>query len=464
MFQSQYLKSYALILAAGKGTRMPSKKPKVLQELLGDSMLSCVYSCLNKVIDERIFTLVGYEKELVIAELASISHEAGKKHIVQEEILGTGHALLTALPHFIEEKADYIIVMNGDVPLVSPESIKEILDYAFTNDADLTFASIEVDDIAKYGRVLRDNQSQVLSIIEAKDYDEEKHGKASNEINAGLYVVKSDFAKEFLPKIENNNASKEYYITDLIELGVRADKKVFAYNFGKDFRFLGANNPLELSFSEEYMRKQRNRTFLENGVLLHNPDTITISKDVCIEEGVEIFPSCELYGRTKVGKFTKISSHCFIKNTEIAEEVIIHSYSHIEEAKISAACKIGPYARLRPMAELEEEVHIGNFVEVKKSLLKKNAKANHLTYIGDAEIGERTNVGAGTITCNYDGVNKSKTIIGDDCFIGSNTALVAPIELANKVLVGAGSVLTKNVEENKLALSRVKQAVLSRKS
>ncbi len=463
MFQSQYKTSYALILAAGKGTRMPSRKPKVLQTLLGDSMLSCVYACLNKVIDQRIFTLVGYEKELVKEELSSISQEAECMHIVQTELLGTGHALLTALPHFVEKNAEYIIVINGDVPLVATESIEEILNHTFSQKADLVFATIEVDDVAKYGRVVRNADSSVHAIVEAKDYDEEKYGKPSNEINAGLYIIKRVFAEEFLPKINNENASGEYYITDLIGLGIKANKKVLAYNYGKDFRFLGANNPLELSFSEEYLRKERNNNLLEKGVLLHNPETITIAKDVEIEAGAEIFACTEIYGKTKIGKYTTISSHCYIKNAEIAEDVTIHSYSHIEKASVASNCKIGPYARLRPLAELEEDVHIGNFVEVKKALVKKGAKANHLTYIGDAEIGERTNVGAGTITCNYDGVNKFKTTIGDDCFIGSNTALVAPVTLANKVLIGAGSVITKDVEENRLALTRTKQAVLARK-
>ncbi len=463
MFESLYSKTFALILAAGKGTRMPSKKPKVLQTLLGDSMLSCVYSSLNKVLDERIFTLVGYEKEMVREELAAISQKAHQMNIVQEELLGTGHALLTALPHFLEKEAEYIIVTNGDVPLISPESIEEILNFCYTEQADLVFASIEVEDVAKYGRIVRNSDNSLAAIVEAKDYDEEKFGKPSKEINAGLYVLKRAFAEEFLPQIKNDNASKEYYITDLIELGIKANKKILVHNYGNDFRFLGANNPLELSFSEEYLRKQRNNAFLEKGVILHNPFSITISKDVEIEEGVEIFSSCELYGKTKIGKYTVISSHCFIKNSSIAEDVSIHPYSHIEGASIAPLCKIGPYARLRPLAELEEDVHIGNFVEVKKSLIKKNAKANHLTYIGDAQIGERTNVGAGTITCNYDGVNKFKTIIGDDCFIGSNTALVAPVELENKVLVGAGSVITKNVEENRLVIARAKQAVLAKK-
>ncbi len=463
MFQSHYDKSFALILAAGKGTRMPSRKPKVLQTLLGDSMLSCVYSSLNRVLGERIFTLVGYEKNLVIDELASISQVAGQMNIVQEEILGTGHALLTALPFFIKKDAKYIIVINGDVPLICHKSIQEILEICYKEEADLVFASIEVEDVAKYGRIVRNSDSSLAAIVEAKDYDEEKYGKASKEINAGLYVLKRDFAEEFLPKITNDNASKEYYITDLVELGIKANKKIIAYNFGKDFRFLGANNPMELSFCEEHLRNQRNMEYLEKGVILHNPTSITISKDVQIEEGAEIFAFCEIYGKTKIEKNTVISSHCFIKNASISEDVTIHSYSHIEEASIAPLCKIGPYARLRPKAELKEEVHIGNFVEVKKSVIKKKAKANHLSYIGDAEIGERTNIGAGTITCNYDGVNKFKTTIGDDCFIGSNTALVAPVELANKVLIGAGSVITKNVEENRLAVARAKQCVLARK-
>ncbi len=454
------MKTCALILAAGKGTRMPSQKPKVMQKLLGDTMLSCVYKALQPVINDNIFTLVGYKKEYLLDELQSISEKAHNQHIEQKELLGTGHALQTAFPSFKEANADYIMVINGDVPLLSSEFIQAILDKTKEENYDVVFATIMVEDVAKYGRVIRNSSNEVQAIVEAKDYSEEQYGKASGEINAGLYIFKASFAEEFLPKLNNNNANNEYYITDLISLAIDARKKVHAYNAGYDFSLLGCNNPLELSQAEEFLRKKRNENFMQNGVILHNPSTITISQDVEIEAGVEIYQNCELYGKTKISKYCVIESNCVIKNCEIGENNHIASFSHFENASVSSSCKIGPYARLRPSAKLEDNVHIGNFVEVKKSLIEKGAKVNHLTYIGDAEIGAGTNIGAGTITCNYDGKNKFLTKIGKNCFIGSNSAFVAPVEIGENALIGAGSVITKNVKENELVVARSKQVHL----
>lgn len=454
---------YALVLAAGKGTRMPGKKPKVLQTLLGDTMLACVHKALSPFLNERIFTLVGYEKEQVQKELEHISPKAFAMSIEQKELLGTGHALLSAMPYFQDVNAEYILVVNGDVPLLPSECIESMLKLLEKEAHDIIFATIEVEDIAKYGRIIRNSKDKVQAIVEAKDYDTKIYGEPSGEINAGLYLFSKSFAEEFLPQIKNNNAGKEYYITDLIALAIEANRKVYAMNMGKEMRLLGANNPIELSWAEEYLRDKRNKDLLEKSVILHNPSSISIGQNVEIAAGVEIFPNCEFYGNTQISEYCVIESNCVLKNAKIGENTYIHSFSHIENANVAENCKIGPYARLRPQAELDKNVHVGNFVEIKKSYLAENVKANHLSYIGDAKIGARTNIGAGTITCNYDGVNKHLTSIGEDCFIGSNTALVAPIELADKVLVGAGSVLTKNVEENSLAITRAKQMSFKKK-
>ncbi len=453
---------YALILAAGKGTRMPSKKPKVLQTILGDSMLACVYNTLSKIVDDRIFTLVGYEKEQVQKELTYISPKAAKNSIVQEKLLGTGQAFKEALPHFKEVCAKYIFVINGDVPLIKEETLLEMIKLAKENQYDCIFASIEVEDIASYGRVVR-KENKAYKIVEAKDYNTEMFGKASNEINAGLYLFSIEFAEEFLPKLKNDNANNEYYITDLVNLGIEENKNVYAYNLGYDFSLLGANNPYELHEAEEFLRKERNNFFMKKGVILHNPTTITIGYEVEIEAGAEIFPHVELYGKSKIAKNVVIDSHCLIKNSIIGEGSHIRNFSHIEEAECQNNCVLGPYARLRPKAKLKDNVKIGNFVEVKKSLLENNVKVNHLSYIGDANIGESTNIGAGTITCNYDGINKFTTEIGANCFIGSNTALVAPVTLEDHVLVGAGSVVTKNAKKDELVIARSKQVNLQKR-
>ncbi len=450
----------ALVLAAGKGTRMPSKKPKVLQTLLGDTMIACVHHALKPILSD-IYTLVGYKKECVLEELAKISQVAQEKSIEQKELLGTAHALQTALPHF-QENHEYVLVTNGDVPLLSTKLIQKLIDSALSEKSDILFATIELEDIANYGRIVRDKNNDLTAIVEAKDYDESVYGKPSNEINSGLYIFNLAFVREFLPKIENNNANNEYYITDLVELALQHGKKVIAHNAGNETSLLGVNNPYELSQAEEILRERRNRELLEDKVILHNPSTISISQDVEIAEGVEIFPHCELYGKTTIAKDCIIDSHCRIENCIIGENTHIASFSHLENAEIGAHCKIGPYARLRPMAKLEDEVHVGNFVEIKKSILQNGVKANHLSYIGDAEIGSKTNIGAGTITCNYDGKNKHLTKIGNNCFIGSNTALVAPVELKENVLVGAGSVITKNVEKNALVVARAKQVHLKK--
>ncbi len=392
-----------------------------------------------------------------------IGNEGEKFAIEQKELLGTGQALKEALPTFQNINANYILVVNGDVPLISPTLIKEITKKAQEEKSDVLLVTIELDDIGAYGRIVRNKENSIQAIVEAKDYNEKVHGKATKEVNAGLYIFAREFAENFLPKLTNNNANKEYYITDLIGLAIENKLKVIAHNAGNDETLLGINNPLELSFAEEFLRKKRNEEFMKNGVILHNPASITIGKNVEISAGVEIFPYCELYGNTKISFACTLESHCIIKNSTIKERTYVKSYSHLEDSYVDENCTLGPFARLRPQARLEKEVHIGNFVEIKKSTVHTKAKVNHLTYIGDSEIGPKTNIGAGTITCNYDGVNKHKTIIGENCFIGSNTALVAPVTIGNNVLIGAGSVVTKDANENELVVARAEQVNIKKK-
>ncbi len=322
--------------------------------------------------------------------------------------------------------------------------------------ADLAFATLDVEQAGSYGRVVREGD-KVQAIVEAKDYDEKIHGPESGEVNSGLYYINLRVAEEFLPKITCDNKSAEYYITDLVGLLVGAKIPVLGVKCGNNTSLLGINSPLELEDSEENLRKQIVTKALESGVIIHAKDLVRLGPDVNIEPGAEIFGPCEIYGKSHVERGASIQSHCVIMDSHIASHAKILSFCHMEGATVGSESHVGPYARLRPGAVLKDKCKVGNFVEVKKSTLEKGAKVSHLSYIGDASVGAGANVGAGTITCNYDGVNKYKTQIGSNAFIGSNTALVAPVSIGDGALVGAGSVITKDVPNAQLGIAREKQ-------
>ena len=441
-------KNAALVLAAGKGTRMHSDKPKVLQKLLGEPMLKYVYHALMPAFNDDIFMLIGYKADFVKKAFSNV------KTIMQESQLGTAHALLTAIPVLIENNYEKVLLVNGDVPLLSSEMVERFIEKA--GNSDLAFATILVSDAGAYGRVVRKN-GKIEGIIEAKDYSVEKYGPESGEINVGMYLISLDLAKKLLPKIQNNNAANEYYVTDLIGLSLSEGYNVIGIELGRDESLLGVNSPIELANMEEILRKKTVENFVKSGVLMHSLNNIRISPFVNIEKGVEITGPCEILGKTSIKKGSSIAPFCFIKNCEIGENVEIRSFCHLDSSIVKNSAIVGPYARLRPGSVMEENSHIGNFVEMKKAVLGKGAKANHLTYLGDANIGAATNIGAGTITCNYDGKNKYKTVIGKNAFIGSNTALVAPVKIGDDTLIGAGSVVTKDVPNNNTAIARSKQ-------
>ena len=442
-----------LILAAGKGTRLPSPKPKALQTLLGASMLSLTHAALSALNLSKIWTVAGHQANMVAAELEHLA--CPNFRIDQTEQRGTGHALQTALP-FLD--TPQVLVVNADAPLLLPETLQSFL--VRSEEYDLAFLALTLDKPGAYGRVLRQN-GKVQAIVEARDYA----GDEIHEINTGVYRIELDAIRPLLPRLSNANAQGEYYLTDLVRLAVDAGLRVAglpAEDMPDPLCLLGVNTPAELAQAETLLQQRQIAALLAGGVILHNPEAIRVSPFARVEAGAELFGPCEIYGRSAVLAGAVVESHCVIHDSRIESGARIRNFSHLDGALVQEHCLVGPYARLRPDAVLEENVHVGNFVEVKKTRLCRGAKANHLTYLGDAEIGSGANIGAGTITCNFDGKNKHRTVIGPGAFIGSNTALVAPVTLGENSLVGAGSVITRDVPDNHLAISRPRQECLRR--
>lgn len=442
----------AVILAAGKGTRMHSEAPKVLQRILDEPMLRYVYDAVSPLCAGRVHTIIGHGAEAVRQAFP----EREGEFILQAEQLGTGHALQVAWPEIVARGLTHVLVINGDTPLVTTDALARFAAAALEVDADIAFVTLALDDPAAFGRVVR-KDGQVAAVIEAKEYDPVLHGQEPNEINAGVYCFRVAAVGELLPRLSNVNKSGELYITDLVGLGVNQGLTVHGHCLGNAPDFLGINTPFELVCSEERLRERIVESHRQNGVCIRSPQTVRIGPDVRLAPGVDITGPCECYGRTNIAAGARIASHCRLRTADVGAGVTMHSFCHIQEARIGDACIIGPYARLRPGAVLEEQAHVGNFVEVKKSRLGRGAKANHLAYLGDADIGPGANIGAGTITCNYDGKRKNETHIGEKAFIGSNTALVAPVRVGDGALVGAGSVITQDVPDGHLGITRPEQ-------
>lgn len=449
-------KDAALILAAGKGTRMHSDKPKVLQTLLGEPMLRYVLDSLRPLFNREVWTVIGHQADMV---RAAFVHE-DMRFVTQEQQLGTGHALMQALPAIEAAGCEHILVINGDTPLITTRLLESFLREA--RGADVAFATISLQNPGAYGRVVRHN-GRVAAIVEAKDYDEALYGPEPNEVNAGLYYLRVATLKVLLPRVTCANRSGEYYITDLVGLAVGARCAVRGVECGDDPNLFGVNSPLELSRSEALLRMLLVQERLEAGVIMHAPELVRLSPLAEVAPGAELCGPCEIYGKSRIARGAVVRSHCVLRDAVVEEGAEIRSFSHIQEAHVGKNATVGPYGRLRPGAKLEEDAHVGNFVELKKAILGKGAKANHLSYLGDTEVGPGANIGAGTITCNYDGTNKFCTHIGARAFIGSNTALVAPVRVGADALVGAGSVITKDVPEGQMGIARARQATMPRR-
>ncbi|MFP5258286.1 MAG: bifunctional UDP-N-acetylglucosamine diphosphorylase/glucosamine-1-phosphate N-acetyltransferase GlmU [Acidobacteriota bacterium] len=447
----------ALALAAGKGTRMKSDAPKVLKTLLGKPMLWYVEQVLADLCGDAVYTVIGHRAASVTAAFPELAGRC----VEQTEQLGTGHALTTAWPALDAAGLTHVLVVNGDAPLVTAASLRAFCDEALAAQADVAFVSIELPQVGSYGRVVRRGAS--VSIVEARDFVAAQHGPATGEINAGVYLLRLAAVAPLLDRLSNANNSGEYYITDLVGLAGAAGLRALAVNRGGDEGYLGINSPRELIAAEEILRRRIVDAHLDNAVVVRAPESVRIGPEVTVAPGVELCGPLELYGATAIASGASLSSHCVVTDSVIGENAVVHSFSHLEKARVDAACQVGPYARLRPGAIMEEGSRVGNFVEMKKAVLGPGAKAGHLSYLGDAVIGAGTNIGAGTITCNYDGVRKHQTVIGQRVFIGSNSALVAPVTIGADALVGAGSVITSDVPDGMLALGRGRQVIKPRK-
>ena len=440
--------NYAIILAAGKGTRMKSDLPKVLHKVAGISMLEHVFRSVNAINPEKTVTVIGHKAELVEQVLAGQT-----EFVRQTEQLGTGHAVMMA-ESVLENLTGQTLVIAGDTPLITGESLKNLIDFHINHKNVATILTAEADNPFGYGRIVRNQHGEVLKIVEQKDASDFE--QQIKEINTGTYVFDNARLFEALKNINTNNAQGEYYITDVIGIFRENGEKVGAYTL-KDFdESLGVNDRVALATAESVMRRRINQQHMVNGVSFVNPDATYIDVDVEIAPEVQVEANVTLKGQTKIGAETILTNGTYIVDSVIGERTIITN-SMIEESSVADGVTVGPYAHIRPGSSLAKDVHVGNFVEVKASSLGENTKAGHLAYLGNADLGANVNIGAGTITANYDGQNKYKTLIGNNVFVGSNSTIVAPVELGDNSLVGAGSTITKSVPADAIALGRGRQ-------
>lgn len=440
-----------LILAAGKGTRMKSDIPKIIHKVNGVPMISKIISVLDELNSEENILILGYKKEEVLQVVGQDS-----SYVLQNEQLGTGHAVMQAKEKLKDYDGD-VMVLCGDTPLLRVETLKELYDFHKKSGAVTTILTSVYENPFGYGRIVKED-GLVKAIVEEKEASEEV--KKIKEVNAGVYCFNSKELFKALDKIDNNNEKGEYYLTDVIGIQVNENKKVQSFVLADNREILGVNSKVELAQAGQILRERKNISLMEDGVILIDPANTYIEENVKIGRDTVIYPGAVIQGNTVIGEKCEILGTTRIIDSTIKNNIKIES-SVIEESILEDGVTMGPFAHLRPKSHLKELVHIGNFVEVKKSTLEKGVKAGHLTYLGDAQVGENTNIGAGTITCNYDGVNKFKTIIGKEAFIGSDSMLVAPVNIGEKALVGAGSVITKDVPDRSLAVSRSKQIIKS---
>lgn len=442
----------AVVLAAGKGTRMKSDIPKVIHEVNGKPMLVRILDVLDFLEVEESILVLGYKKDEILSKLSDNKKEVA--YVVQEEQLGTGHAIIQAKEKLKNYKGE-ILILCGDTPLLTKETLSNFYRFYKENNISAGILTAYFKNPFGYGRIVKEH-GKVLKIVEEKEANE--HVKKIKEINTGVYIFNCQDLFKALEKINNNNEKGEYYITDVIEILYREDKKILSYSLEDNREVLGVNSKIDLSLANKIIRERKNNELMEDGVILIDPATTYIYDEVEIGKDTVIYPNVFIQGNTKIGENCEILSNTRIIDSKIADSIRIEA-SVIEESILETGVTIGPFAHLRPKSHLKENVHIGNFVETKKSVLEKGVKAGHLTYLGDAHIGEKTNIGAGTITCNYDGKNKFKTEIGKNAFIGSDTMFVAPVSVGDNSLIGAGSVITKDVPNNSLGVSRSKQII-----
>ncbi len=440
-----------VILAAGMGKRMNSALPKVLHPVAGRPMLAHVLDTARSLSPSRLVVVVGHGAEQVRQAVGADDVAFAE----QAQQLGTGHAVMQALP--LLDDSQSTLVLYGDVPLTTSATLAGLVEAAGA----LRFGvlTVEMPDPTGYGRIVRDAAGGIVRIVEQKDASEAV--KAIREINTGIIVCPTGHLRRWLSTLRNDNAQGEYYLTDTVERAVADGVEVVSAQPAALWETLGVNSKVQLAEVERIHQHNLAQRLLEAGVTLLDPARIDVRGELTCGRDVTIDVGCVFEGRVHLEDGASIGAHCVIRNATVGAGARVQPFCHIEEARIGAAGRIGPYARLRPGTELGEDVHIGNFVEVKNSQIASHSKANHLAYVGDATVGERVNIGAGTITCNYDGANKFRTVIEDDVFIGSDTQLVAPVTVRRGATIGAGTTLTKEAPADKLTLSRAKQLTVA---
>lgn len=442
----------SIILAAGEGTRMKSNTPKVLHKICGKALLDYVIEASKSAGVKENYVIVGHGGDKVREYFKDTDVIFRNQPIGEEYPYGTGYAVMQAIDS-IEDDSN-VVILYGDTPLITGDTIKQLLDYHKNMGNHATVLTAHVEEPTGYGRIVRDENNRILKIVEHKDANEEELN--IKEINSGIYCFKGKELKYALGKIDNNNSQGEYYITDVIKILKDEGYRVDAYKLEDSTEIYGINSRVQLAFCDRLMRNRINRFHMENGVTIINPENTYIEAEVKIGRDSIIYPGVFLKGKTVIGEGCVIRENTVVEDSQIGNNVIIIS-STIEESTVGDGCRIGPYAHLRPNSHLGKNLRIGNFVEVKNSTVGDNSKAGHLAYIGDADVGKNVNIGCGVVFVNYDGKNKHRTVVEDNAFIGSNANLVAPVVVKEHGYVAAGSTITEEVEEGTLAIARAKQ-------
>jgi len=441
-----------VILAAGQGTRMRSSLPKVMHPLAGKPLVTHVIETALSLSPKSIVLVYGHGGELV---KDALQHHA-ISFALQAQQLGTGHAVNQAMELVKSADAAMVLVLYGDVPLIRLETLRKLI--AAKGEHSLALLTMQMANPKGYGRIVRSEQGIIQAIVEEKDADEAVRN--IGEVNTGILVADRIALEKWLQRLDNRNNSKEFYLTDIVRLCVEDGGQVQSAQTSDPHEVLGVNNKMQLAELERAYQLQQAHRLLEQGVTLTDPARLDVRGEVTVGKDVFIDANVQLLGKVTLGDRVRIGPNVILRDSSIDADVEVLAFSLIEEATIASGCTIGPYARIRPDTHLQKNVKIGNFVEIKKSNIAEDSKVNHLSYIGDSEIGKRVNVGAGTITCNYDGANKHKTLIGDDVFIGSDTQLIAPVKVGNGATIGAGSTITAEVPPQELTLSRTKQKTI----
>jgi len=440
-----------VILAAGQGTRMRSSLPKILHKIGDRTLLEHVHALAARLRPDKVTVIYGHGGEMVLKSLEHLN----VIWVEQREQLGTGHAVMQVADDIDDERT--VLILYGDVPLLSDGTVKKLIPLAQADRMGLL--TVDLADPYGYGRIVRDGSGRVVRIVEEKDATPEE--REIREVNTGILAIKGKHLKTWLNRLENNNAQREYYLTDVIAMAVADKVRVETVQPQDSDEVLGVNNREQLAHLERVFQRKIAEDLMRNGVTLRDPSRFDVRGQIeSIGRDVEIDINVILEGRIKLGDNVRIGANCVIKDSEIGNDVEILANCIVEDAVIGQGCRIGPFARIRPETRIEDHVHVGNFVEIKKSEIASRSKVNHLSYIGDTIIGCDVNVGAGTITCNYDGANKHQTVIEDGAFIGSDTQLVAPVRVGKNATIGAGATVTKDAPENALTLSRAKQVTI----